>query len=252
MERKIKRYGWCPDLPDHRDQFVVTALSEEPLPAHVDLRESFPAPYDQGELGSCTANAIAAAIEFDQKKEKIIEFTPSRLFIYYMERNIENAVSQDSGAQIRDGIKACAVIGACPETRWPYDISKFTIRPTPECYISAREHKIQKYARVTQDLDQMRAVLAGGSPIVFGFTVYDSFEGEDIETSGVLNMPAASEKSVGGHAVIIVGYDDASKRFIVRNSWGEDWGDKGYFTMPYEYVLDPNLADDFWTIYTTK
>lgn len=251
-QHKIKRYGWIPDLPDHRDSLYAAPVPLlQQLPPKVDLRTqvTFPPPYDQGELGSCTANAIAGAIEFAQLKEKTKNFTPSRLFIYYNERVIEGTVPYDSGAQIRDGIKSVSTIGACPETDWPYLIDRFADEPkNPPSYDDASLGKVVLYKRVIQNLAQMKSCLASGFPFVFGFTVYESFESELVAKTGEVPMPAQGEQVLGGHAVLAVGYDDANQRFIVRNSWGPSWGIKGYFTMPYAYMTQRDLADDFWTI----
>lgn len=216
------------------------------------MRPQNPPVYDQGQLGSCTANAIAAAIEFDQMKQHLGSphpFTPSRLFIYYNERVIEHSVNSDSGAQIRDGVKSVSKQGDCPETEWPYDATKFTQKPPATCYRDALKYKAVSYARVTQTLTQLKGCLAAGFPIVLGFTVYDSFMSDAVAQSGVVPMPNLStEKVQGGHAVVAVGYDDAQQRFIMRNSWGTGWGLQGYFTMPYAYLIDAQLASDFWQI----
>jgi len=204
--------------------------------------------YDQGQLGSCTANAIAAALEFDQTKEKQQVFMPSRLFIYYNERDMEGTVNEDSGAQIRDGIKSVAQQGDCPETLWPYDITKFAVKPPAQCYQQALKFKALQYQRLSQILNQLKGCLASGYPFVFGFTVYSSFESKQVAQTGHAPMPSPSEASVGGHAVMAVGYDDSQNWFIVRNSWGIGWGMQGYFTLPYAYLLERNLANDFWTI----
>jgi C1A family cysteine protease len=175
---------------------------------------------------------------------------PSRLFIYYNERSIEGTVASDSGAQIRDGIKSVNQQGACPEDLWPYVIASFAEQPPANCYTVAAQNKVKAYQRLTQNLNQMKACLASGYPFVFGFTVYESFESQTVAQTGVVNMPAASEQVLGGHAVVAVGYDDSQQRFIVRNSWGTGWGLQGYFTMPYSYLTQahPALASDFWTI----
>jgi C1A family cysteine protease len=250
--RKIKRYGWRPDIPDYRDH-IYSAPREAlvTLPPAVDLQPHCPPVYDQGQLGSCTANAIGAGFEFDQIKEKLPHvWTPSRLFIYYNERVIENSTSEDSGAQIRDGIKSVASQGACSEDLWKYDEALFAHKPPPAAYANAKQHLVTSYQRVSQNLQQMKGCLASGYPFVIGFTVYDSFESEEVATTGILNMPGPSESVVGGHAVLVVGYDDAKLRWKVRNSWSAQWGLGGYFWMPYSYLLDPNLSDDFWTIRT--
>lgn len=253
MRHKLGRYGWIPDLPDARDRWYKAPRRAGPLPKSVDLRGQCPPVYDQGQLGSCTANAIGAAVQFDQKKQNLAQtFVPSRLFIYYNERALEGTVSTDSGAMIRDGIKAVASEGVCPEPMWPYDETRFADRPAAQCYKVGSTHPAVAYSRIAQDLGQMKACLAAGYPFVFGFTVYESFESEDVAQTGVAPMPGSAEVSLGGHAVMAAGYDDASGRFLVRNSWGTDWGMGGYFTMPYAYLADSNLADDFWTIRVVK
>jgi C1A family cysteine protease len=250
MARTTARYGWTPDLPDQRDrQYGAPLAVMKALPASVDLRRRCPPVLDQGEIGSCTANAIASAHRFDQRKQQLAaEFAPSRLFIYYNERVMEGTVGSDSGAQIRDGIKSIAKQGVCPESQWPYVPVRFTRRPTQACYREARRHQAISYQRLLQSLGQMKGCLASGYPFVFGFTVYESFESETVARTGVVAMPARREKVVGGHAVLAVGYDDSAQCFRVMNSWGTRWGRGGFFTMPYLYLADADLAADFWTV----
>jgi C1A family cysteine protease len=247
--KEKKGYGWTPDLPDHRDHmYAAPAKVLTSLPTNIDMRPQCPPIYDQETLGSCTANAIAGAVEFDLIKEKKQDFIPSRLFIYYNERVIEGTVNSDSGAQNRDGIKSVAKQGVCPEKEWPYDINEFTVKPSPKCYADALKTRATSYSRVSRTLNQMKGCLASGYPFVIGFTVYESFESQQVANTGIVPMPSPGEAVVGGHAVLVVGYDDSQNRFICRNSWGTGWGMKGYFTMPYAYLLEQNLSDDFWTI----
>jgi C1A family cysteine protease len=249
--RKIKRYGWVPDLPDARDHlYAAPPEFLTALPPGVDLRDRCPKEvYDQGQLGSCTANAIAAAFEFEQLKQGVQDFMPSRLFIYYNERVVEGTVDSDSGAMIRDGIKSVSKQGVCREDEWKYAVSAFTQKPPDQCYTDALQHQVTSYQRIPRVLNQMKGCLAHGFPFVFGFSVYESFESEDVARTGVVPMPnTATEQLLGGHAVLAVGYDDAAQRFVVRNSWGEGWGMGGYFTMPYAYLTDRQMASDFWAL----
>jgi C1A family cysteine protease len=249
-----KKYGWIRDLPDQRDRkFRLTQDTQaaSPLPDSVDLRGQCPPVYDQGTLGSCTANAIAAALEFDAARQKLPVSTPSRLFIYYNERAMEGTVSTDAGAQIRDGIKSVGQWGDCPETEWPYDVSQFAVQPPPSCYGDASKHLALVYESVEQNLGDLRGCLAAGFPFVFGFTVYASFESEYVARTGNVPMPHWFERVIGGHAVMAVGYNDASATFTVRNSWGPGWGDAGYFYFPYAYMTSV-LSSDFWTIRTVE
>jgi C1A family cysteine protease len=243
-----QRYGWVPDVPDNRDyQYAKIAAPPAILPQKVDLRKQCPPIENQGQLGSCTANALVGALEFIELKHRQPLTDLSRLFIYYNERVIEHTVKSDNGAMLRDGIKTLAKDGVCPESLWPYSVSKFAVKPAKKCYQEALYHKITDYHRILS-LNDMRSCLAEGYPFAFGFAVYDSFESQKVAETGVLNMPKPGERMLGGHAVLAVGYDDKSKRFIVRNSWGDSWGKKGYFTLPYDYAANTNLADDFWTI----
>ena len=250
VSHKFKKYGWRRDLPDKRDKLFETnyLLSVEKPVDKVDLREKCPKIYNQGELGSCTANAIACAIQFDEIKQNLDSQVPSRLFIYYNERDIEGNVDRDTGSSLRDGVKCINKIGYCNETQWPYDIQKFTEKPEQSCYDYARKHKSLSYKKVQQDEEHIKSVLNMGFPIVFGISVYESFESEEVAKTGIVPLPKNHEKMLGGHAIVIVGYDEEKRLFTFRNSWGEDWGDKGYGYLPYDYVCDKDLASDFWVI----
>ncbi|MFM5917664.1 MAG: C1 family peptidase [Novosphingobium sp.] len=246
------RFGWKPEFPDHRDHPYASMRMalEAPvaLPVNVDLRRKCPPVYDQGDLGSCTANAIAGAFEFDRLAQNLPDFVPSRLFIYWNERDMEGTVDEDAGAYIRDGIKTVAALGVCKEDLWPYDIARFRTKPTPACYTQAQRYLSVDYYRLDNSrIFELKSCLAAGFPFVFGFTVFNSFFQANTN-GGFVPMPS-NEQAVGGHAVLCVGYDDAKGHFIVRNSWGDAYGDKGYYYFPYAY-LSPSLSNDFWTIRT--
>jgi len=249
----IRRYGWRRQLPDARDEHYAVP-AHEPV-SMADLRGEFmPSVYDQGALGSCTANAIAAAFEFCEAQQEYPtgeQFTPSRLFIYYNERSMEGSTSSDAGAEIRDGIKSIGQLGVCPETEWPYDVDKFTEQPSDKCYRDALRERALKYQKVPQTINGLKHALGTEhQPVVFGFVVYASFESDEVKQTGVMPMPKPGEKTLGGHAVMAVGFDDDKQAVLVRNSWGPEWGEEGYFWMPYEFITNPDQADDFWTVQT--
>lgn len=247
--KKKAYYGWTPDVPDHRDLMFSLPKKMKKLPRKIDLRIDDLPVFDQGSLGSCTANAISAAFAFSVLKQKEEAFyIPSRLFIYYNERLMEGTVDQDSGAMLRDGIKSINKVGVCDEKSWPYVISKFTNKPTDECYKEALTNKALKYERLNRSLYDFKSCLASGFPFVGGFSVYESFESREVANTGKMSMPSREERFLGGHAILVMGYDDEMGCFIVRNSWGKKWGDKGYFYMPYDYLLNRNLSDDFWVV----
>ncbi|HEX4628658.1 MAG TPA: C1 family peptidase, partial [Gemmatimonadales bacterium] len=236
---RIKRYGWVRDIPDQRDfRYVPPPRLARALPPKVDLRGGFPPCYNQGELGSCTANAIAGALQFLETKEGAsAPVMPSRLFVYYNERALEGSVASDSGAQIRDGIKSVAKRGFCSEEMWPYDIRKFADKPPEPCYRAALKDRVSQYLRLDHTaIAQLLTCLASGFPFVFGFSVYESFESPRVAANGVVPMPRMGERVLGGHAVVACGYDLKASRFTVRNSWGGRWGMNGYFTMPFAYL----------------
>lgn len=248
-----RRYTWRPDVPDHRDWWHSVRpvrLTAPAPPDRVDWRAQLPPVYDQGQLGSCTANAVAAAVAYDERCQRVTHpmDAPSRLFIYWNERHLEGTEGQDSGASIRDSVKAVHKWGYCRESTWPYDIKAFTTRPPDAAYTEAAQHKAVEYRRVPAHLNTLLELLAEGHLVVLGISVYESLEGADVARTGQVPMPAKTESLLGGHAIVLVGYDTKTRTFLWRNSWGTQWGQQGYGTLPFEYVLNPDLASDMWTV----
>lgn len=252
MPRTIRKYGWKRDIPDYRDyklEFHSNLIANNP--PSVDLRPQDSPIYDQGNAGSCTGNSTAGAIEFVRRKLGQKDFIPSRLFLYYNGRADEGSAGEDSGAQIRDVIKEAVNQGAPSETDWPYSdqLADVITKPSQKAYDDAKLDLVTIYQSLQQTLNQLKACLTTGFPFVFGFTVYSSFESAQVASTGIVPMPGGVfDQPVGGHAVMCVGYDDSIQRFIVRNSWGTSWGQMGYCTFPYNYMINPNLCSDFWAI----
>ena len=247
--------GHVPDTPDKRDRkykaprFKLLRFILRVLPPVVDLRDKMPPVYNQGDLGSCVTNAIIAAIQYLLGIQGMVQDMLSRLMLYYEGRKKINTLGEDSGMMIRDGVKISNAIGICHESTWPYLVDKFKEKPPASAYKEAEEHQTLVYARVEQNLYDIKSRLAQGFPVVFGISLYDSFLSESVACSGVIPMPdIGRERLQGGHAILAVGYIEKRKCLIIRNSWGAVWGIQGYFLLPYEYALDPDLACDFWTI----
>jgi C1A family cysteine protease len=246
-----KKYGWKPDISDHRDRiFKLGGADLSALPCKVDLRPKCSVVENQSTLGSCTANSVVGALEYLEIIDADLtnnDKNLSRLFVYYNTRDLEGNIDVDSGGSLRSTIQALAIHGTCDELLWPYDISNFKTKPADDIYASADEHKITDYSRLN-DLSDMLTCLASGFPFVFGFSVYSAFEDPVTAQTGILNLPNGDETFMGGHAVCAVGYDMEAKTVLIRNSWGATWGQDGYFTMPFAYISNPGLAADFWTI----
>ncbi len=243
----LKCYGWKRDEYDPRDYPFHSTRAD--LPARVDLRHLFPEVYKQAPLHSCCGNALAAAIQFEQRKQELPAFRPSRLFIYYNARAREHVQRKDGGAHLRDAIKAVAKHGVPPEEIWPYVPHKFAHKPAAHVYHEASKNRVTEYLRLHHDVRSMKACLAEGYPFVFGVMLYESFDAQKVTDTGIVPVPHPhTERVVGGHAMLCVGYDEAENMFIVRNSWGHSWGKDGYCFVPFEYLRHHKLSDDFWTL----
>ena len=247
---KIARYGFRPSLPDHRN-IPYQASQDGPLPEAIDLRVTgfFPEVWDQLAIGSCTSHGVLAAFEYEQRRQKLPPFNASRLAHYYMERTLEGSPLEDTGAEIRDGIKVVLADGVVDEKDWPYDIAKFAQRPPQELYHQALQHKAVEYQNIAVDGSSfhIRHALSNNFPVIIGIAVYESFESDDVARTGVVPMPRRSESLIGGHCMLVVGYE--GRNFIVRNSWGADFGpDGGHPRIPFDYICDPNLGSDYWII----
>ena len=252
--------GWRPDLPDVRDHHYgdsehIAVERVAKLPTSIDISTSphMPPIADQGQLGSCTAFATCAAFDYLESLSGHPFLSPSHLFQYYNSRLLEHTTSEDAGASIRDAIKVTGIDGMCAESMWPYDVAKFRTKPPKPCYVSAVGYEVSEYLSVDNtNLTELRTCLASGNPIVFGATLYESFESPGPNKNGEISMPKKNESVLGGHAQVIVGYDDARKMFKVRNSWGTSWGINGYEFFPYAYLTNESLASDFWTLRKLK
>lgn len=243
--------GWKRDLPDHRD-LKLSVHVPVTLEPKADLRPSCPGVYDQLRLGSCTANATGFLWHYEvglEEQGKAI-VCPSRLYLYYFTRLAQGTVNEDSGGTLRGAMKAAQKHGLCPETLWPYVETEYAVEPGVAADQNALHHlpSQKQYASVPQSLAEFKTLIAGGRPIAFGFSVPASFMSQEVAQSGVMPMPKPREQIVGGHAVALVGYDDSKQAFLVRNSWGEGWGQKGYFWMPYAFATAHNWCSDFWTV----
>jgi C1A family cysteine protease len=233
------------------EAFSADAETLTHLPAGVDLRRNCPPVYDQGRMGSAVAQALAAALEFSRMKQGAAVFTPSRLFLYYNARAIGGTTKTDSGATITHTIEAAQQFGAPPEALWPYVEAHLLTKPPAHVYSEATRYRGIAYRSVPAQAELLKACLAGGYPVLFGFQVYESFVSGAVSKTGRAELPRPGEQLIGGHACLLVGYDESQSRFWALNSWGAQWGAAGYFTLPYDYLVGArgrNLASDFYTI----
>ena len=227
-------------FPEKLKNFSVVSKT----PSIVDLRPKINILYDQEELGSCTANALCSSFRNNDPT-----FQPSRLFLYYNSRVLDKSVLEDDGTTLTQGINALRIYGVSSEKLWPYDISKFAVKPSEDAFKEGLDHQIISSARVQQTLSSLQGCLVSGQPFVVGILVYSSFLSNTVARTGNVPMPnTMREQMLGGHAVACVGYNNAKKVWIMKNSWGTEWGDKGYFYLPYNYLLSSRLAGDIWKI----
>lgn len=261
MSRQVKRFGYIPDLGDHRDHLFTDVRGPDQVPRSFDLWPDMPECYDQGQLGSCTGNGWARVMEKMEKTDGRVSGTPSRLFIYYYERVLNGTVDQDSGAQIRDGAKVVSTQGVPPETDWAYDINRFAEEPPSGAVDDAQKEKALEYLRIQIGGPgaPMRSAVSQGYPIVFGFPVPDYFEDPSVwdPATQALPVPGANVNWIGGHCVTVTGYDFTEKVypvpvFICDNSWGPGWGKGGRFAMDFRWFTRDNspnpLASDLWIV----
>jgi C1A family cysteine protease len=253
----IACYSWKPNLPDKHDIIFVPEPTTEDLPNSVDLQSGCLEVYNQGYISLCTANAIAAAFEFDLLKQDLLDFIPLYLFIYYNKQDTEGYIVFDSGSYICDSIISINMQGVCSENNWLYnrtyansdkswpDNALAGQQPTDKYYTEALKSKSLKYQYIKQDISDMKMCLVQGYPFVASFTVYKSFDSQEVKETGFVPMPQEGKQVHRGHTILVVGYNDNQNVWLVHNSWGPGWGIKGYCWFLYKYSTDPSLSRDF-------
>ena len=213
----------------------------------IDLRNKFPQVYDQGKIGSCTANALCSIFEYDTDS-----FKGSRLFLYYNERLLINETDKDNGGYLSDGILTLKNYGICEEKYWPYIIENIFNKPSEEAYEKAKKNYIIEAISIENELEIIKYWLNKNEPIALGIAIYSNFVNFSSARNGKIGLPTIDDKFIGGHAVILCGYNDNTKEFILRNSWGSYWGENGYFYLPYSYITNKDLCGDLWIITKIK
>jgi len=227
---------------------VAFAASAE-VPRQIDLRSSCTAVEDQGQIGSCTANACVGALEYLYAKRDGQAPELSRLFVYYNTRRLKGTLHLDSGAAVSEAMAAVLAFGACRSELWPYNPALLSAEPAPQAYQDGRKHEAIQYARVA-GIDGAIQALAQGYPVVFG-TIIPQRCYDTAASTGVIPETTADERRArpsGGHCMLIVGYDLDRKVFHIRNSWGSDWGKGGYCEFPFEEVAWSCPEDSFWML----
>ncbi len=237
-----------PDERDHYFSDLFGAPDPNYLPAKTDLRPEWGDIFDQLDLGSCVSNSVAYSLRYCFKKQKLGDFTPSRLFIYYNGRELGGYPSDsDTGLTIKDGYKSVAKYSTCGENMWPYNPDLFAQRPPEECYKAAREHITFRYIHLDNDVNQIKKCLKDGYPVSFGAALFSSFMSAETASTGIVTVPdVKNEERMGGHALTIVGHSDEKDAFLVANQWS-NWGLDGFCWFPYEYMVNDDLVGDLWS-----
>lgn len=251
MPQVKRKLGLIPQGPDARD--IPAKVPEDflrALPPRKFKITQLPKPFDQGSLGSCTANMILGMVQYLRNRQGLSQKIFSRLAQYYWTRVVMGTVNSDSGASIRDTFKTMNKQGAAVEALWPYLVSKFKEKPNAATVADAAKRKTIGYGAVDQTEIAVKTQIAAGNPVGFGFAVWSSFY--NIGKDGLMKMPdVARERIEGYHAVYAYGYDDDEQMVYIRNSWGSGWGLGGDFKMPYKFFFDRAMTFDHWTAWLT-
>jgi len=229
--------------PNHNDITAEKNAVRAVTPQRVSLIQKMPPIYDQGDLGSCVANATAAILSYANfVSSKRVQYMSSRMFLYFNGRAADAILDKDPSELITDvglymdsALTTIKTDGVLAETACPYDISRFAYKPSADKYQLAQKNKNINYKNIAKTLASLKTQLAAGLPIMIGINVYDNFFSDITSTKGTVGMP--NGELLGGHAIVIVGYDDMRSVFNIRNSWGTGWGDVGYGTIPYSYII---------------
>ena len=241
-----RKYTLKKQKVDERD-FKFSYDRTASLPSSVDLRSIQSNCIDQGHIGSCVGCACVGALECLEikDKDKFVQLSP--LFVYWNARQMENDTSQDAGCEIRDAVKSISKLGCCTGKLWPYNVYMYARKPSVQSYTDGANHKIVQYLSLN-GIQDYKAAIASGFPVIIGIQVYESFEWDATISSGIVPMPGPNEKCLGGHGTLLISFSDDTQTFGFKNSWGSDFGKKGFGTLTYSYIGDPNMASDAWVI----
>lgn len=252
LKYRIKKGAVVRSGQDRRDHRLKLLDYKAQVPKSVSLRSNLPYVFDQGSIGSCTANSAGSMYSWVALRQGAGLFIPSRLFLYYNTRALQGTVSYDSGASLRATMQSMRTYGVCSETLWPYEYAKLFETPSSPCYSEGAERQALSYAAVSISLVVMKNVLRT-RPFVLGIAVYSSFMSPSVARTGQVPVPnTRTETLLGGHAILVMGYDDRRKSFLCRNSWGTGWGLRGDFYLPYAYATSRRLAFDAWVLYSVE
>ena len=245
----IRQYGLWHDNADYRDHLLTAPWKLSSAgPQHADISHEMGAAYDQLDTNSCAAQAVAKIMRHAAKAQ----FDFSRNQIYWDARSFNHEETDDAGCGMRDAIDAVSKWGAADEVYWPFTKENLLHAPSHAARNNAARlaDYAKLYARVTPSLDILTSIISGGEPFVFGMAVYESFEGSKVAKTGIMEMPTQGQRMLGRHAVTGTGFDHDVRQIKVLNSWGQDWGENGFFFMPFDYILNSSVCDDFWVIHT--